>query len=264
MIDNILICPCKSGQTKEGVDDGSNVIKDIIQHKLQSYDYRNYVEVNQKENESNEDYHERIFIEKNSLVGNTLTIGGDHSIAIGSVLSSINQYNDTCVIWIDAHPDINTFESSNSKNFHGMPLSFISGLESQWKWTHKLNKLKLDKLFYFGIRDIDNFEMNIIKNHNIVVLKDVSEVLKIINNNKHIHISFDVDSLDPQYMYSTGTPYEIGIDLTEILYLFQKLVEYTNYTTISMDITEYNPLIGTEYEKYISKNTITKLIDSLF
>ena len=264
MFDNILVCPCKSGQTKDGVDAGAILIKDVIQAKFKHYDYRNYVYVNQKEFESNENYNQRIFTEKNELVGNTLTIGGDHSIAIGSVFSSINKYNDTCVIWIDAHPDLNTLDSSKSKNIHGMPLSFISGLETKWKWTNKLNKLDFNNLFYFGIRDIDDFEMYTISSHDIKVLKDVSEVLKIMKNYKHIHLSFDVDSLDPQYMYSTGTPCEIGIELNEIIHLFEEIKNNQNNQTFSFDITEYNPLIGNENEKCISKNTINNLINSLF
>ena len=64
-----------------------------------------------------------------SISGKRINIGGDHSMAIASVADSLQKYNDLKVIWIDAHPDINTRKSSSTQNYHGMPLAFLSGLD---------------------------------------------------------------------------------------------------------------------------------------
>ena len=99
---------------------------------------------------------------------------------------------------------------------------------------------------------------------NISVLSNVNEILSIIDKYDNIHISFDVDSIDPQYMYSTGTVSENGIDLSEIMYLFNKILLFQSIKTINMDIVEYNPFIGTEQEQNVSLKTMKSLIDSLF
>ena len=76
------------------------------------------------------------------------TIGGDHSIAIGSVAGSLDFYKkDVSVIWIDAHADINTYEASETKNLHGMPLSFLTGLDTSFINMNG-NELLLDRLLY--------------------------------------------------------------------------------------------------------------------
>jgi arginase len=179
--------------------------------------------------------------------GNTLVIGGDHSIAIGSVLSSIaKNKSETCVIWIDAHPDIHTTVSSESGNLHGMPLSFITGYEPKWNWTNSIKKLDTRHLYYFGIRDIDHYEELFIKSHNIKILENIHEIIKVIELYENVHLSFDVDALDPEYMSSTGTRAEGGIPLCEIVDLFQNL---PCDKCISMDICEYNPLLGSPEEK---------------
>ena len=268
MFDNILTCKWKYGQDKDGVQNGASEIKNYIQSKFQNFDFRNYVDMREtKSDDTNESYHEKVYLLHKQCVGNTLCIGGDHSVAIGSVLSSLEKSNDsTCVIWIDAHPDIHTLTTSSSANIHGMPLSFITGIEKSWFWTQKLKKLEFKNLFYFGIRDIDEFEEEVIKQEKIRVLKNINDICTICHKYENIHISFDVDSLDPSYMHSTGTQCESGIEITEILCLFNYLKKNIcwNEKTINLDIVEYNPQIGSEIQKNISKISIEKIVDSLF
>ena len=90
------------------------------------------------------------------------TIGGDHSIAIGSVAGSLDFYKkDVSVIWVDAHADINTYEASETKNLHGMPLSFLTGLDTSFINMNG-NELLLDRLLYYGLRDVDKFEQELL------------------------------------------------------------------------------------------------------
>lgn len=265
MFDNILTCQWKNGQTKHGVDEGAYKIKNYIQTKFIDFDFRNYVDIIDS-NESNESYHYKVYKQHLQCVGNTLSIGGDHSIAIGTVLSSLSKNISTCVIWIDAHPDIHTFKSSVSGNVHGMPLSFITNNEKSWKWTKNLNKLKFENIFYFGLRDIDDYELNIIKSNQIKILHNIDQIKNIYDKFDNIHISFDVDSIDPIYIPSTGTSCDYGIELSEILDLFKYIKENTllnKHKTINFDIVEYNPSIGSFLEKATSETNIQILVDSL-
>lgn len=144
-----------------------------------------------------------------------INIGGDHSMSISTVGSSLNNFgSDVKVIWIDAHADINTYFSSPSKNFHGMPLSFLTGLDKFNDFYFIKNLLKFENLCYIGIRDLDPNEIKIIKKHSIKTIeskyfntnknKIFGDIIKWIDN-KPIHLSIDVDSLDPLYMQFTGT-----------------------------------------------------------
>ena len=123
--------------------------------------------------------------------------------------------------------------------------------------------MKFEHLYYFGIRDIDQFEYKTIKSNKITVLKNINEICNVCHKYENIHISFDVDSLDPSHMYSTGTRVENGIDLSEIIFLIKYIKDYIS-STVNLDIVEYNPNIGSELEKEISKETINLIIDSLF
>ena len=256
MFTNIITCPCKLGQQRDGVQTGSLYMKDYIQSKFKDFDFRNYITIN---SDNVEIFNKNIYNEKLNMIGNTLCLGGDHSIAIGSVLSSIQDTNlRTCVIWIDAHPDIHTMSSSVSKNIHGMPLSFITGLEKSWNWVTNLHKLSFDNLYYFGIRDIDNFEKQTIITNKIKILKDINEIKSIFSQYDKIHISFDVDSLDPSYMTSTGTISSDGIELTEIIDLFKYIQNYNK--PINLDIVEFNPSIISEN----STNSIHSILNCIF
>ena len=255
---NLLVCPWNKGQDKDGVQDGAYMLNYLIN---QSINLNTNVI---KNNTSCEFYSKLIYDSILTYNGNNLIVGGDHSISIGSTLASINQTDKkTCVIWIDAHPDINTLSSSFTGNIHGMPLSFITGLENSWKWTQQLKKLDFKDLYYFGIRDIDPFEKDLIIKHNISVLNNINEIIDVIKKYDNIHISFDVDSLDPSYMYSTGTKFENGIELSEIIDFFKQLHKI-NGKTFNIDIVEFNPYIGNQHEKTVSLNNLNLILNSLF
>lgn len=110
-----------------------------------------------------------------------LTLGGDHSIAIGTiggVAKAIRERfpgrgcQELAVIWVDAHADINTPESSTSGNIHGMPVSFLTGLaredkEEYFGWLRDENRISVKKLVYIGLRDVDAPEKKIIRENGI-------------------------------------------------------------------------------------------------
>jgi arginase len=106
-----------------------------------------------------------------------LTLGGDHSIAIGTIAGSAQAVKERlgkeiAVIWVDAHADINTPESSPSGNIHGMPLAFLTGLAKEDKeeffgWIKEEQRLNIKKLVYIGLRDVDPVEKRILRENGV-------------------------------------------------------------------------------------------------
>lgn len=106
-----------------------------------------------------------------------LTLGGDHSIAIGTISGTAKAVRERlgremAVIWVDAHADINTPETSDSGNIHGMPVAFLTGLaeekrEDVFGWLQADQKVSLKKLVYIGLRDVDRGEKKILREHGI-------------------------------------------------------------------------------------------------
>ena len=106
-----------------------------------------------------------------------LTLGGDHSIAIGTVAGTSKAIKERlgremALIWVDAHTDINTPETSGSGNVHGMPVAFLAGLATDDKedifgWIEKEHMISLKKLVYIALRDVDRGEKKILRENNI-------------------------------------------------------------------------------------------------
>lgn len=186
-----------------------------------------------------------------------LVIGGDHALAIGSIAGASKYFeNDLAVVWVDAHGDINTLETSPSGNIHGMPLASSMGIghETLTNIYSSSQKVKPENVFLLGCRDLDLGELEIIKNYNLNIWtmrdikeKEISTVLKelleAINkiNAKNIHLSFDIDSLDPKYVPGTGTPVEDGLSFSE----GKEVLETILNTSLvkSIDFVEFNPVL---------------------
>jgi arginase len=106
-----------------------------------------------------------------------LTLGGDHSIAIGSIAGTAKAIKERlgremAVIWVDAHADINTPETSDSGNIHGMPVAFLTGLATEERkdifgWIEDDMKISVKKLVYIGLRDVDRGEKLILRENGI-------------------------------------------------------------------------------------------------
>ncbi|MBC5625946.1 arginase [Clostridium sp. NSJ-49] len=192
-----------------------------------------------------------------ALTNNTLPfiIGGDHSLALGSIAGSSKYYgNDLGVIWIDAHGDINTETTSPSGNIHGMPLAASMGIGYEKLTSIFFDdfKVKPENVFIIACRDLDQGEVELIEKLKINVwnIDDIqngnldqiiADLLSMIkeNNIKNIHLSYDIDCLDPEYVPGTGTPVENGLTFEES----KKLLKSILGTSLvkSIDFVEYNP-----------------------
>lgn len=196
-----------------------------------------------------------------------LTIGGDHSIAIGTVSgvarairerfpnTTTTTTNEIAVIWVDAHADINTPETSDSGNIHGMPVSFLTGLATSsdkgiFDWLQPHHQISLSKLVYIGLRDVDAGEKKILRENNIKAfsMHDIDRhgigrimdaALEYIGQNTPIHLSFDVDALDPMWAPSTGTPVRGGLTLREGDFICEAVAETGQ--CVGVDLVEVNP-----------------------
>ncbi|KAI7858553.1 arginase [Circinella umbellata] len=182
-----------------------------------------------------------------------LTLGGDHSLGLASVSGVFAAYPEACLIWVDAHSDINTPASSPSGNIHGCPIAFLTGIAEDhpdFRWVKPC--LDTQRLVYIGLRDIDDGEKKIIKEKNIKAFsmhhvdkygigKVVDMALDHVNpdRNRPIHLSFDVDALDPSVAPSTGTPVRGGLTFREGHYICEALAE--TGLLVSADIVEVNP-----------------------
>lgn len=172
-----------------------------------------------------------------------LILGGDHSISSSTVMASLQKYKDLNVIWVDAHPDIHTYDSTASGNKHGTPLSICTGMEKEhWASRMNLRKLRFDRLTYVGIRDIDPFEAETIAANNIRVL-DVPNVIDFIKKlDGPVHISFDVDALDPELVDSTGTRVPDGLEPEDVRAIIKAALDSNKL--VSLDVVEFNKDLG--------------------
>lgn len=181
--------------------------------------------------------------------------GGDHSIAIGTIAGALSVNPQRLgVIYIDAHADMNTFETSPTKNIHGMSLAVCMGLGEEHLVKLVPNKLPSSHLMQMGGRSIDTGELKLIQSNNIELLstedliklreQDVADRLKLFiekNRLNQLHVSFDIDVIDPKYAPATGVPEQNGLSLEQVKRLLA-LVFKTRLVK-SMDIVEFNPLL---------------------
>lgn len=239
MLHNIILINSCSGQLKKGVKYFPKYIKQFIKPK--------YNIISSEHSSNNIFFNSADSYSDLQNYKTSINIGGDHSITISTGAKSLNYYEDVKFIWIDAHPDINTYDKSSSKNFHGMPLAFLTGLDKSIKFPFIKKYLKMENIFYIGIRDIDCFEREIIDKYNIEYIttekvnsnyEDVSNELKKFINNKPIHLSFDVDSLDPKYISTTGTMVKNGLDIIPAKYILDTILNEEH--VVGLDIVEMN------------------------
>lgn len=201
-----------------------------------------------------------------------LNIGGDHGMALGTIHGVLHHRPDSIVVWADAHGDINTPETSLTGNFHGMPLAYLVGLvedEKNFPWLKR--NLDPKKLIYFGPRDLDPEEQKIIERLEITYFssKEINEkgALELLEKafwridplgQLPIHLSFDVDILDPAQISATGTRVEEGPRLEEVQEMLKFLGETKRLT--SMDVVELNPELASSEEADASAELTLELI----
>ena len=265
---HILGIPIDLGQEKRGVNMGPGAIRFAgLASRMKKLGYsvedhgNIYVPVREsvKETEVLDAIHRacdavyqkaRDFSENGSRV---IFLGGDHSIAIGTI-GGVTHHAERGVIWVDAHGDFNTPETSPSGNVHGMALSVLTGKgESTLVDIGRPGpKIRPRDTVLIAIRDLDTEERDNLKRSGIQVytMRDIDEMgmkgvaqsaLKYLSHMPEIHVSLDMDSLDPAVAPGVGTPVAGGITYREAQLLMEMIAD-TNRCR-SLDIVEINPLI---------------------
>lgn len=209
-----------------------------------------------------------------------LMLGGDHSLAVGSI-SAVARHCKVAgkrlyVLWLDAHADFNTPETSPSGNIHGIPVACLSGLGPR-ELTHLAGfapALGEQSLCQIGLRSVDDQEKHLIKTHNIDVfdMRAIDELgmretmlraLAPLRNadpaTTHLHLSFDVDFLDPEIAPGTGTTVRGGPNYREAQ-LCMEMIADTGLLG-SIDIVELNPALDLRNQ---TAELVVDLVQSLF
>jgi arginase len=217
-------------------------------------------------------------VKKTVLAGHfPLIIGGDHSVAIGSIAGLAAAYKEQGkrlgVIWVDAHADMNTPSSTPSGNIHGMPLAVNLGVGAAELCAvgGEFQKLQPQNVALIGIRDLDLDEQRIVRNSGVhaYTMSDIdrygiaSIMDKVLETMRRqvdvIHVSFDLDGLDPSVAPGVGTPVEGGLTYREA-HLLMEMVADTELLR-SMDVVEDNPVLDVRNK---SAQVAVELVESAF
>lgn len=185
-----------------------------------------------------------------------LVLGGDHSISMGSV-AGVSSKGRTGVLWIDAHADVNTPETSPSGNIHGMPLAHLLGVGDKrlldiWGGSNAINA---KDLVFIGLRSVDDGEKTFLRERGITAftMTDidkqgmatiVEQAIAQLKDLDHVHLSFDADALDPSIAPGVGTPVPGGLSYREAHLLMEMLADTQMIT--SLDLVEVNPILDSQ------------------
>lgn len=205
-----------------------------------------------------------------------VTIGGDHAMALGSIAGlaqAKKAHGRIGVLWVDAHADLNTFETSPSKALHGMPLAALLGLGDEEFVAIGGDKpvLKPEHIAYIGLRDVDPGETKRIDEMNIISynMKDVVEtgietvfsaaIEKISPHVDHLFLSIDLDGFDPSEAPSVGTPVSDGFHRDTLFPVLKDLVQQYDFDVI--EIAELNPTLpGAEQTMALTRDMLGVLL----
>jgi arginase len=206
-----------------------------------------------------------------------LVLGGDHSIAVGTVSGiaafARRENRRVGVLWIDAHGDINTPETSPSGNIHGMPLAALLGygateLTEIGGWAPKVDPANVALV---GIRSLDTGEKKRLKETGVQVhtMSEVDRhgvhqimkkaIARVTDGTDFVHVSFDLDAIDPAVAPGVGTPVKGGLDYREA-HLIMEVIADSGIMT-SMEIVEANPILD---QHNASAEFAVELIQSAF
>ncbi len=197
-----------------------------------------------------------------------VTIGGDHCLAIGSVSASYEE--DMALIWIDAHGDSNTPETTVSGRIHGMPVSVLEHMGEKRLLEITEGKIQSGNILFFGLRSLDPLEEKLMEKQGVHEIRMseirkkgmkecVEKALKILDG-KRLYISLDLDVLDPLEAPGVSIPEADGLHSEELYALLSALFE--NNEIIGMDLVEYNPLNDTDHKTKKIVRNIKEIIES--
>ena len=280
----IINCNTDLGITIDGADKGPRKITESLNNS-------NILEIYNIDKENIEKNRDKTNLEKNldsiniftkkhfELTKNVikddffpLTLGGDHTVAMGSILASNTLNKNIGIIWIDAHGDFNTFETTETGNIHGLPLAAVTGYKCE-KLTSFLDCSFVNpkKCVIVGARSIDKLELDNLKDAGVTMfymddIKDlgiekVMEESFSIAGNK-VHVSYDLDAIDPEDAPGVSTKAPFGINKKEAFEIADIICENMN-KVVSMDVVEYNPLNDIDDKtKNIAIEIINKVVNS--
>ena len=182
-----------------------------------------------------------------------LVLGGDHSVAIGSVAASA-ACGSTGLLWVDAHGDFNTPQTSLSGNVHGMPLAVILGKGDELLLSVGEGGPRLSPrdVVIVGVRQLDRSERRALKDAGVQVfsMRDIdergmsavaNEALGALDHCEHLHLSLDIDVMDPAEAPGVATPVRGGVTYRELQLLMEKIADTEALS--AMDIVEVNPML---------------------
>jgi len=206
-----------------------------------------------------------------------LILGGDHSVAIGTI-SGIAAFckrkrRKLGLLWVDAHGDINTPSTSPSGNIHGMPLAAVLGLgpKDLAQIAGSYPKVDPTNVALVGIRSLDEGEKKHLKQTGVHVftMSDIDKqgihrvmkkaLARVGEGTDYVHVSFDLDAVDPTVAPGVGTPVKGGLDYREAHLIMEFVCESKIMT--SLEIVEVNPILD---EKNSSADFAVELVQSAF
>jgi arginase len=187
-----------------------------------------------------------------------LVIGGDHSLALGSATGAAAAYSPLGLLWIDAHGDFNTDQTSPTGHIHGMPLAALAGygdsrLVSLGGFSPKVDPAHVAVV---GVRDLDAGEREMLRAAQVHVftMKDIDHMgiatvmaraLEITTQGtRGLHVSLDIDALDPREVHGVGTPVRGGLTYREASVVMEEIAATGKMT--SLDVVEVNPILDSK------------------
>lgn len=202
-----------------------------------------------------------------------ITLGGDHAIAIPSSLADCYINEEIGMIWIDAHGDYNTFETTTTGNIHGLPLATITGYKcEELRRFHKGETINPNKTVIVGARSLDPGERENLRYSGVTVFttEDIKKegVQKIMekaweiagHKTKSVHVSYDLDVIDPEVAPGVSIPEFDGIDEKEAMDICDNIIEHFHQIS-SFDLVELNPLRDMNRKtEQIALNILAKVI----
>jgi len=205
-----------------------------------------------------------------------ILLGGDHCLGVGSITAVARYCSERGkklrILWLDAHADFNTHEVTPSGNIHGMPVACLCGVgpAALTMLGGSSPAIRADSLRQVGIRSVDAGEKRLVKEHGLDIYdmryidelgikRAMEEALEGIDSNTHVHVSFDVDFLDPAIAPGVGTTVPGGPNYREAQLVMEMIADAGSLGSI--DIVELNPAFDEHNKTAI---LAVDLIESLF
>jgi arginase len=201
----------------------------------------------------------------------SVSLGGDHSVSMGTVAGVAAPGGRTGVLWIDGHADLNTPQTSPSQNVHGMPLAHLLGrgdrqLLDVWGGGAVVRP---EDVVFIGLRSLDEGERTLVRELGLrtYTMKDIDrrgiaeiagEALSQLSSVDRLHVSFDADALDPNLAPGVGTPLPGGLTYREAHLLMELLADSGAVT--SVDLVEVNPFLDVQNR---TAQTMVEMVASL-